>query len=466
MNKGKVYLIGAGPGSPDLITVRGLEILKQAEVIIYDYLVDKRILDNAKEDAELICGDTLGKNRYSDGFLKNNEKVNQLVVKRVLQGNKVIRLKNGDPAIFSRLSQELDALVKNKIDFEIVPGITAASAASACSGIPLTDRRFSSSCVFVTGHEDPRKKESSVDWNKVAGSGTIILYMAVENLSANIRKLVNAGKPILTPVAVIQNASLPSQKLLTGTLADIVKKAKLSKIKPPSILIIGETVKLEKRFNWFKKTKKILFTGISNQRFFNKELVFHLPLIKIVPLKSYRKFDKEIGNIKNYNWIVFSSRYGVQYFFERLKTISLDARCLNKAKIACVGTSTAKRLSDFGISADIIPQEESSKGLIKEFNKIDIKNQKIFMPHSNISDKGLKEALEKQGAKVKSIVVYKNVANKNLPDLDLGFFDEIMFTSPSGVRNFVERYGRPPGGVTVRCIGEATRAQAEKLNLL
>src|SRR3989338_2963483 len=154
----KFYLVGAGPGDPGLITAKGLAILRQAEVVIYDYLVDKRILAEANSNAELICCDKLGKNRYADGFLIHNEKIGKLVVKKAKQGKKVIRLKNGDPTIFSRTSQELEALVKNKIKFEIVPGVTAAHAASAYSGIPLTDRRFASSCIFVTGHEDPRKK--------------------------------------------------------------------------------------------------------------------------------------------------------------------------------------------------------------------------------------------------------------------------------------------------------------------
>ena len=187
--KNKVYLVGAGPADPGLITVRGREILRQADVVIYDYLVDKRLLEFAKEKAELICCDKLSKDRYSDGFLIHNEKIGQLVIKKVKEGKRVIRLKNGDPSIFSRLSQELETLVKNKIEFEIVPGVTAASAASSFSGIPLTDRRFASSCVFATGHEDPRKLESALDWDSLSESGTIVLYMAVENISQIVKKL-------------------------------------------------------------------------------------------------------------------------------------------------------------------------------------------------------------------------------------------------------------------------------------
>ena len=245
----KVYLVGAGPGDPGLITVRGRQILREADVVIYDYLVDKRLLEETKEGVELICCDTLGKKRYSDGFLRHNEKVNRLVAKKAKEGKSVIRLKNGDPSIFSRTSQELEPLVKEKIEFEIVPGVTAASVESCLSGIPLTDRRYASTCVFATGHEDPSKVKSSLDWEALAKSGTMVLYMAVENLPKITKALIKAGKGPGTPAAIIQDASLLTQKVLRGTLSDIAKKAKQKKIMPPAIIIIGEVAKFESRFN-------------------------------------------------------------------------------------------------------------------------------------------------------------------------------------------------------------------------
>lgn len=459
-------MLGAGPGSPDLITVKAREILRQAEVIIYDYLVDKRLLDEAEEGAELICCDTLGKNRYSDGFLIHNEKINQLLIKKAKEGKKVIRLKNGDPSIFSRWSQELEALVREKIDFEVVPGVTAASAASCLSGIPLTDRRFSSSCVFVTGHQDPTKKESALDWKSLSRVGTIALYMAVDNLREIVKALLEAGKNPKTPVAIIQDASLLTQKVFTARLKNIVKKARAKKIKPPAIIIIGEVAKLEKKFNWLKETKRILFTGISKERFFAKGFVFHLPLIKIVPLGNYKDFDESLRNIWEYDWIIFSSRYGVQYFFQRLNKIGYDARVLTKVNIAAIGKSTCNRLLDFGMVADLVAKEESSKGLIKEFKKIDIKNKKIFMPRSDLSDKGLTQGLKAQGALVTASVAYKNIMPSDLPDLDLSFFDEIMFTSPSGVRNFVKRYRHLPKKIKISCIGDVTKDEARRCHLL
>lgn len=466
MNKVKVYLVGAGPGGNDLITVRGLNILKEADVVIYDYLVDRKLLQEAKEGAELICCDKLRKNRYSDGFLIHQEKINKLVVEKAKEGKKVVRLKNGDPVIFGRLSQEMEALLKNRIEFEVVPGVTAASVASCSSGIPLTDRRFASSCVFVTGHEDPNKGTSFLDWNSISKVGTIVLYMAVENMDKIVERLLEVGKGEDTPVAVIQDAGLVTQRVLTGTLRDIVDKAKEQNITPPAVLIIGEVVKLEKEFNWLKKNKRILFTGISPQRFFEKGTIFHLPLIKIEPLEDYGEFDGSFINIDEYGWIVFSSRYGVQYFFQRLYKIGYDTRRLSEVMVAAIGNSTRNRLLDFGVIADVVAKEESSKGLINEFKKIDIRNRRIFLPRSDISDKGLAQGLSSLGAKVTSCVAYKNVMPKNLPDLDLGFFNEVMFTSPSGVRNFVKRYSSLPKSVKVRCIGDVTLKEAKRWHLL
>ena len=466
MSKGKVYLVGGGPGKPDLITVRGLNILREADVIIYDYLVDKRVLESAKEGAELICCDRSDKRRHSNGSLTHRNRIDNLLVEKAREGKKVIRLKNGDPSIFGRCSQELDALVKEKIEFEIVPGVTAASAASCLSGIPLTDRRFASSCVFVTGQEALKKKSSLMDWDSLAKSGTVVLYMTVENLDKIVKQVLKAGRSENTAVAIVQDASLPTQKVLTGSLRDIVKKAKRQKIRPPAIVIIGEVVKLEKEFNWLKRGKRILFTGLSGERFFTKGTYFHLPLIKIEPMEDYEEFDNYLGSISKFDWIVFTSRYGVEYFFKRLRTIGCDSRMLNDVRIAAIGNSTRRRLLDFGILADLVPRKESSEGLVENFRKLDLKGKKIFLPRSDISDKGLQKAFEELKAEVTTSLAYRNVMPENLPDLDLNFFTEIMFTSPSTVRNFRDRYKEVPENVKIRCIGNVTLNEAKRCRLL
>jgi len=461
----KVYLVGAGPGDPSLITVKGLEIIKQAKVIIYDYLVDKRILDEAPQDAELICADKLGKKRHSNGFLKSQDNINKLMVKKAKEGKRVVRLKNGDTAVFSRLSEELEALNKNKIEYEIIPGITAASAASCYNGVPLTNRRFASSVVFVTGHEALDKNRNSIDWKSIAGCGTIVLYMAVENISKIAEKLILTGKPKNTPVLAVSNVSGINQKTIEARLGNIGSIVKEKGIKPPSVFIIGETVKLGEKFSLLKRSKRILFTGLSKERYFVKDKYFHVPLIKIVPMDDYRQFDDYLKKISGFDWIVFTSRYGVEYFFKRLKFVGYDSRILKDIKIAVIGNSTKNKLDDYGVKADLVPMEESSSGLLKAFKNSDIRNKKIFLPRSDISDKGLVKGLGKMGSFIAESIAYRNIMPKNLPDLDLDWFNEIMFTSPSGARNFVKRYGLPPRKIIIKCIGDVTKRQAEKLGL-
>lgn len=463
----RVYLVGAGPGDPALITVRGRRVLRQADVVIHDYLVDPRMLAEARPDAELVSCGVLGKCPSSGaGSLKHQEKINALMILKARQGMRVVRLKCGDPFIFGRASEEMRALIRDKIGFEIIPGVTAASVAASFSGIPLTDRRCVSSCVFVTGHENPARGKSFIDWQAVAGAGTAVFYMAVKTLPAIIARLAGAGKSRHTPAAVVQDAGLLTQKVVTGTLKDIVAKTRVARIRPPAVIIIGEVVRCEKEFNWFREAKKVLFTGISQERFFEDELVFHLPLIRIAPLTDYREFDRALKSAAGSDWLVFSSRYGAQYFFQRLNHIGLDARRFGGVKIAAIGDSTRRKLLEFGMVADLVPEDESSRGLLEAFGKMNLAGKKIFVPRSDLSDKGLTDGLAQQGAVVCAPVAYRNIAPEVLPDIDFGLFDEIRFSSPSGVRNFIARYGsRIPKRIKVSCIGDVTRNEARKWDL-
>ena len=466
MKPSKVYLIGAGPGRPDLITVRGLNILRQADVWVYDYLVDKRLLDEARPSTKFIACEALGKKRYSGNPSLAQKKINDIIVREAKRGRRVARIKNGDPSIFSRASEEIDALIKNNIEFEIVPGVTAASAAAGFSGIPLTDRKHSSGVVFLTGHESNGKKKSSIDWNKVAGFESIVIYMGVNGISKTVSKLIKSGKSGDTPVAVVSKATDINQRTVRGRLNNIGEKVKTQGIEPPAIFIIGKTAESEKDFNWLRKNKRVLFTGLSGERFFTDGTYYHLPLINIEPLEDYREFDAHLKKIGRFDWIIFASRYSVEYFFKRLKKIDCDCRVLGNIKIAAVGDSTDKRLNDFGISADLVPRKESSEGLVEEFKKIDLKGKKIFLPRSDISDKGLEKAFQGLGAIVTISFAYKNRIARDLPDLDLNNFDEIMFTSPSTVRNFKKRYGSLPRNVKIECIGDVTLREAKRCQLL
>jgi uroporphyrinogen III methyltransferase/synthase len=290
--------------------------------------------------------------------------------------------------------------------------------------------------------------------------------MAMEKLTDIVRTLIKVGKDADTPVAIIQDASLPNQKILVGRLGNILTKLMNYSVKTPAIIIIGEVVGLENKFDWLRIDRKILFTGLSHERFFIEGVYFHLPLIKIEPLEDYREFDNYLRKINVFDWIVFASRYGVKYFFERLKTIGLDARALSGINIAAIGESTKNKLLDFGIRADLVPKDESSKGLLNRFKKEVLKGRSVFLPRSDISDKGLEKGLRRLGARPTTSSAYRNVMPPDLPDLDLNFFDEIMFTSPSTVRNFKKRYKKLPKKVKVRCIGDITLREARKCRLL
>ncbi len=463
MKTKKVYLIGAGPGKADLLTVRGAGILGQADVVVYDYLVDKSILEYAREDAELICGgECARKGRYSYGHPVKQDIIDRIIVEKVNENKRVVRLKNGDPAFFSRFSEELRNLIKNDIEFEVVPGVTAASAASCLCGISLTDRDHASRCVFVAGHEKPSKENSAYNRDLLSRDGTLVIYMGVGNLKKNVTKLLESGKPEETPVAIIKDISLNTQKIIRGTLKTIGESAQEAELTPPALIIIGSVALMEREFNWWDRNKRILFTGISRERYFLEGNYMHLPLMKIVPLVSYKEFDTALRDIEDYDWIVFTSRYGVEYFFRRLKKCGYDARKIARAKIAVVGGSTGRMLNSFGLNADLMPAHESSRGLREEFSGIDLSGKKIFLPCSDLSDKGMGRSLEARGADVTAAAAYRNIIPGDLPDLDPGSFDEIIFTSPSAVRNFRKRYGSIPGDITIKCIGEATKREFER----
>ncbi|MGC8976024.1 MAG: uroporphyrinogen-III C-methyltransferase [Candidatus Ratteibacteria bacterium] len=450
MKKGKVYIVGAGPGDPELITLKGKKILYQCDVVIYDYLVDRNILRYSNKNCEFICADELNGNRYSDGFLRKQKLINELILKKVNDGKNVVRLKNGDPFIFGRAKEELEFLEENNIEYYIVPGITSANCASCYSGVPLTIRNVSSSVIFLTGHQ-VENPENQLRWDIISKLETIVFYMGVENMKKIFDKLIENGMDKKTPFIVISNVSKVQQRIFEGEICNA--EDVYDKVKPPAIIIIGKVIK--NRFKWFEKKKKVLFFGISPKRYFEDGIIFHIPLIEIKELDDYSEFDEKLRNIREYDWIIFTSRFGVIYFFKRFFSIGLDSRALSNIKIAAIGNSTGNKLKKYGIIPDIIPIKESSLGLIEEFKKIDMKNKKIFLPRSDLSDKGLKIELEKMGCFVTSSICYKNVMPENIPDIDFSLFDEIIFTSPSTVRNFKKRFKRLPE-INIKCIGEVT----------
>ena len=444
-----VYLIGAGPGDAGLLTLKAAEILKSAEVLIYDKLADKKILNFAPETCEKIyVGKSAGHHTLKQ------EEINKLLVEKSAEKKFVVRLKGGDPFVFGRGGEEGIFLRENNVDFEIVPGVTSAISVPAYAGIPVTHRGVATSFAVVTGHEDPTKNFSSIRWEKIStAADTLIFLMGIENLSKITAKLIENGRDKKTPAAVIQNGTKFSQKVLISTLENVAAKVAEEKIKPPAIFVVGEVVNLREKLQWFENKilfgKKILVTRTRQQASkLTKQLeklgaeVIEFPTIKISPPSdNFESLDAEIKNLSNFDWIIFTSANGVEKFFERLKFFKLDARIFYNAKVAAIGSATAEKLSDFGIVADLVPAEFRAEGLISEL-KDKVTDKKILIARAEVAREILPRDLEKCGAKVTVAKVYKTEnAAENFSKIANEKIDLVTFTSSSTVENFVAAVG-------------------------
>ncbi len=478
--KGKVYLVGAGPGDPGLITVKGLECIERADVLIYDFLVSPILLKHAPENAEIIY---VGK-KGGDHTL-SQEKINSLIVEKAKSGLTVTRLKGGDPFIFGRGGEEAEVLINAEIPFDIVPGVTSAIAAPAYAGIPLTHRKFTSTLAFVTGHEDPLKEESSIDWSALAkGIGTIVFLMGVKNLPHITSRLISHGMHSDTPVALICWGTTPRQITVTGTLDTIVECVEDAGLKPPAVIVVGHVVKLRKIMRWFENRplmgRSIVVTRAREQA---SELVKRLsdlgaeclecPTIKVAPPDDLKPLDMAIENLSTYDWLIFTSVNGVNFFFNRLFAKNKDVRALSNVHTAVIGPATAKRLFDFGLQSDIVPESYRAESIIKAFAGKDINGKKILLPRAKEARPILPSELAGMGAVVDEVTAYCTRAVQDNADLILTRLKEktidlITFTSSSTVQNFHSLL--PPGdlenlmrGVVVASIGPITADTA--LNL-
>ena len=448
--RGKVYIIGAGPGQAELITLRGLAALKEADVVLYDRLAPQRLLDHVRPGAKLI---NVGKS--SEEHLAEQEAINSILVKEARSGKTVARLKGGDPFIFGRGSEEALFLAGSGIPFEVIPGVSAANAAAASTLIPLTHRGVASSVAFITGH--PKRKKEDI---QVVNADTLVYFMGVMNLPVIVEKIVESGRPPRTAAAVIENASTPYEKTIVGTLADIVSKAQEAKVTPPALLIVGEVVNL-RRSMVQSEEPRVLFTGTHPERFSHLWRVVHQPMIEIVPLRDYSQADSAIQKMEKFDWIIFTSRYAVKYFFERLGVNALDARAFAGKKVAAIGKETRRHLGDFGITPDLTPAEETSEGIVRSLGREKLKGKKILIPRSALAKDELPTKLREMGAEVDARTFYENRLPPNTRPLNLSEIEIIVFTSPSAVHNFLTVYGSIPKGKRCLCIGKVTLKAAE-----
>ena len=466
-----VYLIGAGPGDAGLLTVKAQEILKVAEIVIYDRLAAEKILNYVPATAEKIyVGKSAGRHTLPQ------EEINRLLVEKSKTAKIVVRLKGGDPFVFGRGGEEALTLRENGIDFEIISGVTSAVAVPAYAGIPVTHRGVAASFAVVTGHEDPNKSESSINWEKISTAvDTLIFLMGVENLPKITAKLIENGRAKDTPAAVIRNGTKNSQQVLVSTLEKISAEVFEKNIKPPAIFVVGEVVNLREKLKWFDTKilfgKKIVVTRTREQASkLSTQLenlgaeVLEFPTIKITaPSDNFKNLDAAIYNIKNFDWIIFTSANGVKKFFERLKLFKLDARALSNSKIAVIGSATAEKLSNFGISADIIPAEFRAESLVDAL-KNSVQGKNILIPRAEIAREILPLELEKFGANVTIAAAYKTIpAEKNF---DFDKIDLITFTSSSTVENFVKVAGTEIlQKVTTAAIGPVTAETLKKFGV-
>lgn len=480
---GIVYLVGAGPGDPKLLTLRGKECLERADVVLYDYLANPVLLEFAPAGAERIYVGRRGRGQYQD-----QGEINRLLIERARAGKIVVRLKGGDPFVFGRGGEEAEAVAGAGLPFEVVPGVTSAVAAPAYAGIPVTHRTLASTVTFVTGHEDPAKETEALEWPGLATAhGTLVFLMGVKNLPAIVANLRREGKPADTPAAAIRWGTKANQRTVIGTLETIVGKAAEAQIEPPSIIVVGEVVRLREQLNWFETRplfgKRVLVTRAREQAGELSSLLaergaepVECPTIRIVPPASWAELDGAIADLSRYQWLVFTSVNGVKPFMERLWQKGLDARAVAGLQLCCIGPRTAEALAVYGLRADVIPADYQAEGLIEAMKAAGVTGQRVLIPRAAVAREILPEQLRALGADVQVVTAYRAV----LPEVEIdrvkGLLQKqalhvLTFASSSTVRNFCglfsgrEEMRRVTSGAVVACIGPITAKTAAEEGL-
>ncbi|MDY6917287.1 MAG: uroporphyrinogen-III C-methyltransferase [Chloroflexota bacterium] len=479
MTNGKVYLVGAGPGDVGLITRRGLECLGRADVVVYDRLVDNRILEFAPRSAELIY---VGK--LPGSHVRQQPEINQILVDKAKEGKEVVRLKGGDPFVLGRGGEEAETLHANRIPFEIVPGVSSATAVPAYAGIPVTHRGVASSFAVITGHEDSSKELSAVNWEKLAtGVDTLVCLMGMRNLSRLVEQLLAHGRAPDTPVAVIRQGTTPRQETLVGTLDTIVEAAKEKGFEPPVVTVVGEVVRLRERLTWFDNRplfgKRVLVTRSRSQASAFSSLLaergadpVELPVIETNDVTDPTALDRAVSGLSGYQWVLFTSANGVQAFWKRLRALNMDARSFRDVRIAAIGPATAMALEARGLRADLLPTEHTSEAMAAELATVGIAGDRILLPRSDIAPRDLTDRLVELGAEPVEVSAYltqpATSASSGRDMLLEGKIDIVAFTSASTVANLLKALGNERCALDraiIACIGPRTAEAAEKAGL-
>jgi uroporphyrinogen III methyltransferase/synthase len=469
-SQGIVYLVGAGPGDPRLATVRAVELISSADVILYDRLVPARLLDGAHEDAELVY---VGKEPGKPTLVQ--EEINRLLVAHGSAGRRVVRLKGGDPFVFGRGGEEAEALAEAGVRFEVVPGVTAGVAAPAYVGIPVTHRDEASAVAFVTAHEDPGKPESAIDWAALAAfPGTLVFYMGVRALPDVVAALRENGRSADEPAAVVERGTQPGQRSVTGSLAQIADLAAEAEIKPPAVPIVGPAAALHERRAWIGSAplhgKRVAVTraraqasGLAARLEDLGAEVAEVPAIRIVPRIDRSEVRHAVATLAGggYDLLAVTSPNGAALLIEALFDAGLDSRALAGMSVAAIGPGTAAALRDHGVVADLVPARSIAESLAEELVARGVEGKRVLIARAAEARDVLPRALEQAGATVTVAALYETVREQlGERQLDLlAAADYVTFTSSSTVRFLLEAIGgrdRFPDAARVVSIGPVT----------
>jgi uroporphyrinogen III methyltransferase/synthase len=473
---GKIYLVGAGPGDPGLLTLKGRRCLAQADVVIYDYLANPRLLDHAPPTAIRVL---VGK--HGGGTAVEQSVISTLIVEHARQGKVVVRLKGGDPFIFGRGAEEAAAAREAGLTFEVVPGVTSATAVPAYAGIPLTHRELASTVIITTGYEYPSKAEPVVRWGELARSGaTLVILMTQRQLRNNMAALVAGGLPAEMPVAIVEWGTRCDQRTVTGTAMTIGDLAEAHGIKPPALAVVGPVVRLREHLTWFERLplfgRRIVITrpraqaaAFADRLEASGAEVVPFPTIEIVPPDSYAALDEALARPADFAWVVFTSVNGVRAFFDRLRVREGDIRTWHGARVAAIGSQTAAALAELGIRVDIVPEEFRAEAVVAELARQGVREQRILLPRAAGAREVLPAELRRLGAVVDDVAAYQSVPPRAEQIEEVrqlvtdGDVDLITFTSSSTVRHFVAAIGTKDAAacrVPVGCIGPVTAETA------
>ncbi len=478
-----VYLVGAGPGDVGLLTLRGAELLRRADVVVYDALVNPELLRLAPKSAELLFG---GK-RARDHSLSQAE-LNQLLLSKAREGKLVVRLKGGDPYVFGRGGEEAEQLADAGVPFEVVPGVSSFVAAPNYAGVPLTHRDFCSKLTLITGHEDPAKEDATIDWAQVARTpGTKVIMMGTERIGQIAATLVGHGMDAATPIAMVQWGTTGRQQSIEGTLGNIAAVAAKTRIGPPTVAVIGDVVKLRKKLNWFEQRplfgQRVVVTRSREQAGELARLlteigaqVLETPTIKLEPPTNRQDLVDAMLELHSYDWLVFTSPNGVTTFFEYFFKQFKDMRDIGGVRIAAVGPTTARKLQELHLQVDLMPEEALASRIAEAFSRFEsVENLKICLLRAEVANRELPAALEALGAIVDDVAVYRTVPETEDPggraaDLVEAGADWITFTSASTVEQFHARFDLPGlirkhPGIKIASIGPETSKAVAALQL-